>query len=101
MQITLQNIGKKFARRWVFKGIDFSFNPLGKYALLGPNGSGKSTLLQIIAGNHSASAGAISYTLNDKKLPIEEVFRYISFAAPYLDLPEELTFREILIFHSK
>ena len=101
MKISLENIGKKFNRRWIFKGIKFNFEPNHKCAVLGANGSGKSTLLQIIAGNHSASAGNIKYKMEGEHIPRENVFKHLSFAAPYLELPEELTFREILDFHSK
>ena len=101
MKISLDNIGKKFNRRWIFKEIKFDFEPHGKYALLGANGSGKSTLLQILAAHQSATKGAIQYHLEGEKIAVENVFKHLSLAAPSMDLPEELSYREILEFHSK
>ncbi|MGZ3819766.1 MAG: ATP-binding cassette domain-containing protein, partial [Mucilaginibacter sp.] len=51
MNITLQNIGRRFNRDWIFRNIDYTFTPGQTYAILGPNGSGKSTLLQVLNGS--------------------------------------------------
>jgi ABC-type multidrug transport system ATPase subunit len=101
MQITLENIGKKFNRRWVFKGLNYTFFSGSNFALLGSNGSGKSTLLQILSGHNSPSTGSIAYSSAERIINIENIYRDITLCAPYLDFPEELTFREILNFHSK
>ncbi len=101
MQITLDKIGKKFNRRWIFKDINFTFEPRGTYAILGSNGSGKSTLLDILSAHNSATKGHIEFTIEGEKILKENVYKHLSLAAPYLDLPEELSYREILEFHSK
>ena len=101
MKISLDNIGKKFNRRWIFREIKFDFGPRGKYALLGSNGSGKSTLLQILAAHQSPTKGKIQFSLEGEKIAAENVFKHLSLAAPSMELPEELTYREILDFHSK
>lgn len=98
MEITLKNAGRRFNKEWIFKNIDFSFSNANKYAVLGPNGSGKSTLLSIILGNLSPSEGEISYH-NASEIKVEEIYQYISFAAPYLDLVEEFTLQETIAFH--
>ena len=41
MNITLENIGRRFNRDWIFRGIDYTFEANNTYAILGPNGSGK------------------------------------------------------------
>jgi ABC-type multidrug transport system ATPase subunit len=98
MTITLEDIGRRFNQEWIFKGINYQFNSGGKYAILGPNGSGKSTLSSVVLGNLSPSEGAITYN-NQKNIPVERIYEYISFAAPYLDLIEEFTLQETIDFH--
>lgn len=101
MNITLQNIGRRFNRDWIFRGVDYTFNSGQAYAILGPNGSGKSTLLQVLNASLTPSAGTISYTFQDKPVEATEVFTYLSLAAPYLELIEEFTLTEMVDFHFK
>lgn len=100
MQIRLENLGRRFNKEWIFRNIDYTFNSGQKYAILGPNGSGKSTLLSVLLGSLTPSEGKISYFGEKEVLP-EEIFQYISFAAPYLDLIEEFTLQETIDFHFK
>lgn len=99
--ISLQNIGRRFNREWIFKGVNYTFETGGSYAILGPNGSGKSTLLQVINGSLTPSVGAISYTCNGQPLQVEKVFAHLSLAAPYLEVIEEFTLAEMIDFHFK
>ncbi|WP_419700547.1 ABC transporter ATP-binding protein [Mucilaginibacter sp. NFX135] len=101
MNITLQNIGRRFNRDWIFRGVDYTFNSGQAYAILGPNGSGKSTLLQILNASLTPSAGTISYTFQNKPVHPTEVFTHLSLAAPYLELIEEFTLTEMVDFHFK
>ncbi|MGE6218221.1 ABC transporter ATP-binding protein [Nubsella zeaxanthinifaciens] len=98
MQITLENLGRRFNKEWIFKGINYTFSSENKYAILGPNGSGKSTLLNVLLGNLTSSEGKISY-LSPKEIPADQIFNYVSLAAPYLDLVEEFTLQETIEFH--
>ncbi|MFN5664159.1 MAG: ATP-binding cassette domain-containing protein [Bacteroidota bacterium] len=101
MQVQLLHIGKKFNRQWLFKDLSASMPTASSTALVGNNGSGKSTLLQIIYGWQVPSVGEIMIGENQITIKPEEVHRIASFAAPYLELPEELTFQELLHFHFK
>ncbi len=101
MQIVLQNIGRRFNRDWIFRGVDYTFRMGESYAVLGPNGSGKSTLLSVLNGSLSPSMGSINYILQDKPVEAEEVFKQLSLAAPYLELIEEFTLFEMVDFHFK
>jgi ABC-type multidrug transport system ATPase subunit len=98
MKIILDNIGRRFNREWIFKDINYVFESGHSYAILGANGAGKSTLLQLISGSLSSSAGKISY-IDKEIIETENVFNYISLAAPYLDLIEEFTLLEHIDFH--
>jgi ABC-type multidrug transport system ATPase subunit len=101
VQITLSDIGKKFNRQWVFKGINLEILSQQSLALVGNNGSGKSTLIQIIFNFQTYSKGSINYWLNQKLLTEEELVGKIAFAAPYLELFEDFTLIEMLQFHFK
>jgi len=101
MTITLQNIGRRFNRDWIFRGVDHTFTSGESYAILGPNGSGKSTLLQVLNGSLSPSVGTISYTYEDKPVEVDKIFEYLSLAAPYLELIEEFTLAEMIDLHFK
>jgi len=101
LTITLNQIGRRFNRDWIFRGIDYNFKGGESYAILGPNGSGKSTLLQILNGSLSPSAGDITFLNNGAKIDIEKVFNYLSLAAPYLELIEEFSLEEVIDFHFK
>ena len=99
MKINLTKLGKRFNRDWIFRNLDFQFSHRKHYAITGPNGSGKSTLLQIIAGSAIHNEGSIDYFENDKSLSPEKIFQKISFAAPYLEVIEEMTLTEFFSFH--
>jgi ABC-type multidrug transport system ATPase subunit len=99
MKITLTDAGKRFNRDWIFRHVDYQFTNGHAYAITGPNGSGKSTLLQVIAGSIASSEGSVNYELSDKKSEPDQIYQYISIAAPYLEVVEEMTLTEFLQFH--
>lgn len=107
MTISLSNTGKRYNREWIFRHCSYKFNSGKNYAITGPNGSGKSTLLQVIAGATLHNEGTIEY--NDvqsagpsgRTISNEQHYANISIAAPYLELIEEMTAKEMLVFHSK
>jgi ABC-type multidrug transport system ATPase subunit len=99
MTITLNGIGKKFNTEWIFRNLTDRFEAGERVVITGRNGSGKSTLLQVIAGNIHHSEGSISYTLDGKEIPDTDIFRHLSLVAPYQELIEEFTLREMLEFH--
>ncbi len=101
MNIKLDNIGKRYNFEWIFRNVTLDLSKAHNYVILGANGSGKSTLLQVIASNLIHSEGTIEYNVNGSKLETDEVYKHISYAAPYLDLFEEFTLLESLEFHSK
>ena len=99
MRIELTGLGKKFNRDWIFKGIDLTIATSDRVAIIGPNGSGKSTLLQVISGVLSPNAGTITFENAGVAISVENIYKYISIAAPYLELPEEMTLMELIQFH--
>lgn len=99
MKISLINAGKRFNRDWIFRNIHFEFTAGNSYAITGPNGSGKSTLLQVVGGAMMMSEGSANYEAGNRAIPVDQVYQYISIAAPYLELIEEMTVTEFLEFH--
>lgn len=99
MLIQLSDAGKKFNREWIFREINFTFEKGRKYALTGPNGSGKSTLLQVLGGSMNLNNGNISWFANKKAVDADHIYKYLSIAAPYLELIEEMTALELMEFH--
>ncbi|MFT4033720.1 MAG: ATP-binding cassette domain-containing protein [Siphonobacter sp.] len=102
MHITLDQLGKRFIREWIFRRLTLDILPGTRLAVTGPNGSGKSTLLQVIAGSMPATEGKLLYrTKNQKILEEDHYFRQVVIAAPYLELIEEFTLTELVEFHQK
>ncbi len=101
MELLLQDIGKQFNRRWLFSGINLQIKAKSTTAIIGSNGSGKSTFIQMLYNYQTLSAGKITYIANNTELEDSNIASYISFAAPYLELPEEFTLNELIEFHFK
>jgi ABC-type multidrug transport system ATPase subunit len=100
MNISLNNVGRRFNKEWIFRNLSAEFTSGNSYAILGPNGSGKSTLLSVLTGSLSPSEGEISFS-DTKEISVENIYKYISLAAPYLELVETFTLKESIDFHFK
>ncbi|MCW3125447.1 MAG: transporter ATP-binding protein [Bacteroidetes bacterium] len=100
MKIDLDKVSKKYGSQWIFRGVSASFESGGIYAITGANGSGKSTLLKIVSGIITPNEGKVTYAANSAAIPVEDIYKYLSYSAPYLDLPEELTIAEMIAFHA-
>lgn len=99
MIITLDDIGRRYNREWIFRHVHYEFHPQRAYAILGPNGSGKSTLIKLLTAALSSSEGTIRYRSNGADVQLDRVYQHVAIAAPYLDLIEEFTLVEALTFH--
>lgn len=99
MKINITELSKRYLLTWVFKNISYEFKGPGIYALLGANGSGKSTLMRIIAGIQNPSKGTCNFELNGKVIAPEDVYKYIVYCAPAMEIIEEMTLIEFLEFH--
>ena len=56
-------------------------------------------MLQVIAGNINPTSGKIIYSKDGQEIPVEKIFQYLTIVAPYQELIEEFTLREMLDFH--
>ena len=101
MEIILNNITKRYLYDWIFRNVNQHFTMSTRYAILGTNGSGKSTFLKILAGHLSPTKGAIDYKINGQTIDKDDIYQYLSFASPYIDLIEEFTLSETIHFHQQ
>jgi ABC-type multidrug transport system ATPase subunit len=99
LEIHVNRLGKRFNREWIFRNLDYVFKPAQVYAVTGPNGSGKSTFLQVLWGQLPQSTGELHYRSATGEIPVDEIYKYLTVATPYLDLIEEFTLAEHLRFH--
>ena len=97
MQVDLNNLGKHYNNKWVFKQLNYSFKSGKSYAVVGSNGSGKSTLIKILAGLESSDDGTVLY--NNQKERITN--RSLSLCAPYTQAIMEFSALENLEFAQK
>ncbi len=54
----------------------------------------------MVAGQLGPTRGKVQWLLNDQEISGEEVYSILSIAAPYMELPEEMSFRELIRFHA-
>jgi ABC-type multidrug transport system ATPase subunit len=101
LNIITQNLGKKFSNEWIFRNLNETFQSGESYTFVGANGSGKSTLLQVLSGYMPHSEGVIEYSTNNKKIEVDNFYKHLIIAAPYLELIEDFTLTELLEFHIK
>ena len=99
MKIILNNISKKYNKKYVFKNFSYQFENK-YYSITGSNGSGKTTLLKIILGYITPQNGNVTYYKNNSKIE-DDNFGFFSFASPYQEIIEEFTLNEIINFHFK
>jgi ABC-type multidrug transport system ATPase subunit len=101
MELVLHNLGKRFRFDWIFRKVNYTFQNEKSYALSGPNGSGKSTLLKILSGHLTPSKGSINFSQNGQPIDLDVLYKEVNFAAPYIELIEELTLHEAIQFHNR
>jgi len=94
-------VAKTFNRRKIFSDISFSLNGSRSLAITGRNGSGKSTLIKILAGALSPSKGEITIEIDGKPVKPIDYFIHIGLISPYLQMYDEFTGWENLIFFRK
>ncbi len=97
IKLSIHNLSKSYSSREVFRDLNFEHSG-GKIGIAGANGAGKSTLLRCLSGLISPSSGSIHWSMNESDFSPKEIFTFLGFTAPYVELYEELTARENLAF---
>jgi heme exporter protein A len=98
MKITASGISKYFGEKKILRDINFEIESGMSIAITGPNGSGKTTLLKILCGLMRPTMGNIQYQVNGTAIKQESWFKYLSLVGPYLELYEELSAEDNLLF---
>lgn len=99
--ITLHQLSKKFNRNWIFKNVSLTVKSGDIVAVCGYNGSGKSTLIKMITGFVTPTSGKVEFVVDDENVDAENWFRYIAYAAPYIDFIDDFTLIENISFYNK
>lgn len=99
MKIILKDLAKRYGNNWIFRNLNSKFYSDKIYGIEGRNGSGKSTLLQIVSGFLSHSKGEILYSLENQTIKREDIYKHISYVAPYVSLMESLSLKEMIHHH--
>lgn len=97
--IRVQGLGKRFASRFILRGLNFEAQPREIIALAGPNGAGKTTFLRILATLSRPSAGIVQ--IKGMVLPdyANEARRAIGYLAHQTLLYPDLSAEENLRFY--
>jgi ABC-type multidrug transport system ATPase subunit len=97
--ISLRGVGKRYGYQWIVQNLNQSFDSSQVYGISGANGSGKSTVIKMMSGNLSPSEGSILYSCQEATVEAADIFKFVSLAAPYTDLIQEYTLKEMFDFH--
>lgn len=97
ISLSVQALSKSYNRKPIFTDLSFEHND-GILGVAGANGSGKSTLLRCLAYLTRAQKGSFKWIDKEVELPKEEIKKTIGYAAPYINLYDELTVYENLEF---
>ena len=96
MELVIKDLQKKFEKKEVLRGIDFSFEDGKIYGLLGRNGAGKTTLFNCLSRDIRCDGGEFFLRENGeaREIGAEE----LGYALSTPTVPEFLTGREFVRF---
>ncbi|MCL2209391.1 MAG: LPS export ABC transporter ATP-binding protein [Treponema sp.] len=90
----VKNLHKKFGKKEVVRGVDFTMQNGEVAGLLGPNGAGKTTIFYMIVGFYSPSQGIVS--MDDVNITSLPMYRRARMGIAYL--PQEASiFRKLTV----
>ncbi len=98
LAVDLQNVARRFARRWVLKGASLEVRPGEIVAMLGRNGSGKTTLLRVVGTTLRPTRGGGRVYGNDLVRDADEVRECVGVLGHHAGLYDDLTASENLQF---
>lgn len=101
ISIKLSDVSKRYGYQWIIKEMNHTITAASITGVNGRNGSGKSTLLKILSGYLSPSSGKVLYTLGDKSIDTSNIYKHVSWVAPYIDLTMDYTMKEMFDLTSR
>jgi len=99
MNLIIDRLSKRIGNQWIFSNISATVDPSQPTAILGPNGSGKSTLLKVLIGWVTPTRGTYQFLDQEQNQVDQDLFKLLSFVAPYIRSYEYLTVREAVQLH--
>lgn len=96
MILETTSLTKRYAGRLVVASVSLRFPGPGVLVIRGENGAGKSTLLSMLAGVLTPDSGRILLAGHDLGRDRRRALQSIGYAPDRLDLPPELTTRELV-----
>ncbi len=97
ISLSVKGLSKSFNRKPIISDLSFEHSD-GILGVSGANGSGKSTLLRCLAYLSRAQKGTFKWIDKEVEISKEEIKGKIGYAAPYINLYDELTVYENLEF---
>lgn len=97
IEVQAKKVSKNYGRKRVLNEIHFHFQS-AVIGIAGANGSGKSTLLKILSGLLKPTSGSIHWNIDGSEHLPKDIHSRLGFAAPYVQLYEELTVEENVRF---
>ena len=101
MHLELNRISKRYGYQWILIDLNLEISSGSILGVNGLNGSGKSTLIKILSGFLSPSDGKIIHSIDNKKINIADVYKSVSWVAPYLSLTDNYTIEEMYNIQAK
>jgi heme exporter protein A len=103
MNITLEakDITKIYNGKPIFQKVSFVVHEGESIAITGKNGAGKSTLIKILCGLLTPNKGAVALSLNGNGIDLEKFYFHLGLVSPYLNMYEEFSAEENLLFIKK
>lgn len=99
--LELEQVARRFGRRWALRGVSLRVEAGQVVALAGHNGSGKTTLLRVIATALRASKGAGRVFGHDLTRDADEVRKLVGSLGHTPGTYGDLTARENLVFSQR
>lgn len=99
MEIIATGLCKRYTTKWIIKDFDCQILSGQSIGITGINGSGKSTLIAMLMNSIPQTKGKIHYNQKNQVIEKSELLKHISFAAPYMQVFEYMSLKELLEFH--
>ncbi len=98
MQITINNLTKKYKDVLAVNDISFTVNSNEIFALLGVNGAGKTTTIKMMTGLIPCDNGQIFYGEKELSKNLCEIKKFINVSPQETAIADNLTVKENLLF---
>ena len=99
--LEVKKLTKSYHYRKIFDGVNFKLGERESLVVTGKNGSGKTTLLRILTGLIRPTRGEVNISLDGKTVTEREKKKFLGYVAPDLNLYDELSAMENLVFLEK